>query len=286
MKQFLIEILRARVSEEGWMWFEKALQSASAPVQANKLMGSYTAASRKLGKHALLLNDLEKKDLHSLNPELPLDHWGIDEAARALLLLSLSHLSPDEYVELVLQCYEYGDSREQQSWLRALSLLPHCEQFLETAMDACRTNIIPLFESIACENPYPSHYFPELNFNHMVLKSLFNGVAVTRIMGLESRFNQELSRMADDYVSEREAAGREVPPDIWLALAPRIPQERLARVHSYLRHESPNHRYWAAVGLGHTYDAASRSELEKQRKIEAEQNVIGAMDASLAKMVQ
>jgi len=286
MKEFLIEILKPRVSPEGWMWFEKALQAASAGVQVNKLMGYYTGASRKLGKHALLLNEDEKQQLYSLDPELPLDHWGVDETGRAVLSLTLSHLPADQYLETVLQFYEHGDSREQQSWLRALSLLPDCERFLDTAMDACRTNIIPLFESIACENHYPFLYFPELNFNQMVLKSLFNGVAIGRIIGLESRFNQELSRMADDYVSEREAAGREVPSDIWLALAPRIPQERLARIHSYLRHESPDHRYWAAVGLGYTQGAASRGELEKQRKIETEQKVLGAIDASLAKMVQ
>jgi hypothetical protein len=86
--------------------------------------------------------------------------------------------------------------------------------FLDTAIDACRTNIIPLFEAIACENPYPAKYFPELNFNQMVLKCLFNRIAVSRIVGLESRLNEQLSRMADNYARELNAAGREVSEDI------------------------------------------------------------------------
>jgi hypothetical protein len=87
--------------------------------------------------------------------------------------------------------------------------------------DTCRTNILPLFESISCENPYPAHYFPELNFNQMVLKAMFNGIALARIVGLAGRHNAELTRMSNDYAAERTAAGRSVPADIDLArLAP------------------------------------------------------------------
>lgn len=283
MKGFLIEIVKARVSENGWMWFGQALQATAAPANANKLLGYYSATSRKLGKQALFLNEPEKESLHSFESDLSLDHWGVDEAARAVLLLSLSHLPPDQYIDLILQSYEYGDSREQQSWLRALSLLPHPERLRDTAIDACRTNIIPVFEAIACENPYPHLYFPELNFNQMVLKSLFNDIAVARIVGLELRFNLELSRMADDYVSEREAAGREVPTDIWLVLAPKIGPDGRGRLYQYLQHDDPKHRYWAATGLGYTRDTESRLELEKQREIETERRVIKALDGALAK---
>ncbi len=60
--------------------------------------------------------------------------------------------------------------------------------------------------------------------------------------------------------------------------------EGLKRVYRYLHHDNLDHRYWAAVGLGYTRDAASRGELEARRKIETEQKVIGAIDESLAKM--
>ena len=48
----------------------------------------------------------------------------------------------------------------------------------------------------------------------MVLKALFVGVAVDRIVGLDGRLTPELARMAADYASERRAAGRSVPSDI------------------------------------------------------------------------
>lgn len=286
MKLFFVELLQRRVAGFSWQWFQDTLRTAEVPLQESRLLSTYTAISRKLGKTALQLDPSEKKRLRGMNPLLTLDHWSVDDAARAALLLTLSeHISdPVHYAEQVRACYENGDSREQQSWLRSLSLLPDCERFVDIATDACRTNIIPLFESIACENPYPFRHFPELNFNQMVLKGLFNDIGISRIVGLEERFNPELSRMADDYVSEREAAGRHVPPSIWLVIAPRIPSERLPRVHRYLLHENPEHRYWAAKGLSFTNDPASRTALEKQRRLESEADLIRVMEASLARM--
>ena len=96
-------------------------------------------------------------------------------------------------------------------------MLPDPSQYLPLAIDACRTNILPLFEAVACENPYPSRHFPERNLNQLVLKALFNGVALVRIVGLETRANAELTRMATDYAAERAAAGRSIPADISLA---------------------------------------------------------------------
>lgn len=284
MKEFLTTLIRSRLSQEGLLWLDQAVFTLEHSSQGEEVLHFYSAAGRKTGKRALLLSPSEKQQLQVLRADLPLDHWGADEAARAILLLSLAHLPAAPYRELALRCYQLGDSREQQSWLRALILLPGCERFQSAATDACRANIIPLFESIACENPYPSAYFPELNFNQMVLKALFNGIAVARIIGLESRFNPELSRMADDYASEREAAGREVPADIWLVLAPRIGTERRARVYHYLQHANARHRYWAAIGLGFLADGESEGRLQKRKAVETEPEVMQALESSLAKI--
>ena len=54
-------------------------------------------------------------------------------------------------------------------------------------MDAARSGVPPLFEAIACENPYPAAHFPALNFNHLVLQALVTGVALDRIVGLGAR---------------------------------------------------------------------------------------------------
>lgn len=286
MIDFLTEILRARASSRGWGWFQKAGRNTAAPVDLNRMLGNYAGASFWLGKKALALDAKEALLWNTLRPELPIDHWGLDELARSVLLLKIAHLPPNEYFETVLECYQQGDSREQQSWLRGLNLLPDRGRFLDAAVDACRTNIVPLLEAIACENPYPAAHFPELNFNQMVLKNLFNAIRMERILGLESRFNPELSRMAGDYASEREAAGRDVPPDIWWVVAPHVTPERVGRIYPYLQQGNSRHRYWAARALGYTRDQRSRRELAQRRAIETEDRVLAAIDASLAKMVQ
>ena len=62
----------------------------------------------------------------------------------------------------------------------------------------------------------------------MVLKALFIGVRVERIVGLTRRLNPELSRMARDYAAERLAAGRTVPADLVLALHDMNLEEQLS----------------------------------------------------------
>lgn len=288
MRRVLLDLLRARAGdsagESARTWLDKALAAAEAPVHANTLLGYHAGASRRMGKQVLKLTGAEETRLAEMAPGVSFAEWGGDEFARAVLLLSLEPLDRDTRRDLIHQCYQKGDSREQESWLRILPLLPDGEYFLDTAIDACRTNIVPLFEAIACENPYPPRFFPEANFNQLVLKALFLGLAIHRIAGLESRFNPELSRMCADYVSEREAAGRNVPTDIWLALAPRAENGQLPRVGAYLNHEDTAHRYWAATGLGFSKAAESRGLLTTRAETERDEKVAGAIRDALEKL--
>jgi hypothetical protein len=141
--------------------------------------------------------------------------WGLDEVGRAVLLLDeLGRLPATEHVARVDECWRAGALRERQAVLRALPLLPGPARFLPIALDAARASTQPVFEAIACENPYPATYFPETSFNHLVLKAVFTEVPVARILDLDTRLGPELARMAADYASERAAAGRPIPVDL------------------------------------------------------------------------
>ncbi len=213
----LLSIVRARAGESGGNWLEQACATAGNDVDA--LSSAYTAASARVGRGSLALDSQARAPFPDAAPGLDVSRWTLDDAARSALLLSAAQrLTPDAFADAATACYERGDAREQQSWLRGIALLPDPERFLRLTIDACRTNIIPVFESIACENPYPARFFPERNFNQMVLKALFNTIALTRIVGRPGRLNAELSRMAGDYAAERRAAGRTVPADIGLAM--------------------------------------------------------------------
>lgn len=215
LMHFFVDLIDRRVGPAGREWFKRV--NDAGVVDRAELSRSFTAAARYLGKGALGLRAEETTRLQALRVEWPIDGWGLDELGRvALLLLAAERSSQAGFRELVDDCYRHGDTRERQAVLRALPLLPQAEGFLSVGVDACRTSIQPLFEAIACENPYPAAYFPELNFNQMVLKALFTGVALTRVVGLDRRVTPDLVRMANDYASERRAAGRSVPSDIWM----------------------------------------------------------------------
>ena len=215
----LTVLVESRASADGRRWFNEALAQCVAGRPLAALLRSYTGAPRHVGRAALAATADETQPFSAAVAGFSFTQWSVDDAARAALLLATAKAEPDwaRFYDLATGCYEQGDAREQQSWLRALALMPQAERFTMTAIDACRTNIVPLFESIACENPFPARYFPERNFNQLVLKALFSGVALNRIVHLASRLNPELSRMAEGYASERRAAGRSVPADIELA---------------------------------------------------------------------
>ena len=133
------------------------------------------------------------------------------EPARVAMLVSVK---PD--ASMLGDLYRHGDNDERRAILRALPLLDEAWRFGELAVEACRSSVTPIFEAIACENPFPSLYFSDDSFNQMVLKAVFVGVSLARVVGLRTRLTPELSRMAEDYAAERRAAGRTIPSDLAL----------------------------------------------------------------------
>jgi hypothetical protein len=144
-----------------------------------------------------------------------------DDAGRVALLIDAdARLSPAAMYELAEDCFRHGDNSERRATLRALSLFAEPSRYVELGAQACRSHVQTVFESLACENPFPAKYFAELQFNQMVLKALFIGASLGRVMGLAARVTPELARMAGDYADERRAAGRSVPHDIEAFILP------------------------------------------------------------------
>ncbi len=141
--------------------------------------------------------------------------WTVRDGARAVLLLSaLAARDPAEHVALVDVLLRTGDLGEQVSLLRVLARLPGPERFVGLAIEAARTNTLAVFAALANDNPYPARHLPAPALRQLVLKTIFVGLPVGRIVELAARIDDELLRMVDDYAAERRAAGREVPEGV------------------------------------------------------------------------
>jgi len=189
------ERVKADLAQPGGLGFRAAFASLARRVGSGPVAPGSVASPVELGP-------------------VPRPHWTLVDYARAALLAQSFEVVPRlEQAKSMLQLFEWGEIGEQVSLLRTLALWDAPERFLETALQACRTNAKLVFEAIACENTFPAAHFPALNFNQAVLKAIFMEVSTRRIEGLQERITPELQRMAADYASERRAAGRLVPID-------------------------------------------------------------------------
>jgi hypothetical protein len=71
--------------------------------------------------------------------------------------------------------------------------------------------------SYRLRKPITFDAFSRTYSKQMVLKRLFNGIGLVRVVGLASHLNPELARIADHYEQERKAAARPIQNDIALA---------------------------------------------------------------------
>lgn len=189
--------------------------------------GLFTRAPRLVGKEPAPFTAEERAAL-----PWPVE-LAADEVLRVVLLARASEqLGEAELGALVDAVYRHGEARERAAVLKALPFLePPLDtagapgpgttspagRFVDIALDACRTHVVPVFEAIACENPYPARHFSADAFRQLVLKAIFVEVRIGRILGLRARIDAELARMARDYAAERAAAGRPIPEDAaWL----------------------------------------------------------------------
>ena len=212
-------MLASRAPERARAWLADLDRVGSSEAGTAELGRLYASATRVLGKAAVSPSAEEVSGLTAAGVESRLDRWGTDDLGRVCLLMRLASAMPAaELGSVVAELYRTGEVRERAALLSALPFLPSSPALLELGIEACRVHIQPVFEAIACDNAYPSREFPEAAFNQMVLKCLFTGAPLDRVVGLQGRTTPELQRMVRGYVSERRAAGRTVPADAALVL--------------------------------------------------------------------
>lgn len=200
-------------------WFAQSLDRLGAAGASERdlhiVMGF---APRKLGKADL---DLGAGDLAAADQAYPgwdPTGWSVDGAARVAALLTFQ--GERSFAETFKDLRRTSDVAEMIALYRGLPLYPSPETLFFEVGEGLRSNLKPVFEAIAHNNPFPRDHFDDHRWNHMILKALFVGSDLSPITGLDERANPELARILIDYGNERWAAGRPVTPELWRPVRP------------------------------------------------------------------
>ncbi|MBB5869116.1 sugar phosphate isomerase/epimerase [Allocatelliglobosispora scoriae] len=127
------------------------------------------------------------------------------DAGRVRLLRSLP-----EPAAHVAKLYRDGDNDEKRAVLLALPVVDPAGEHADLLRDALRSNDSRLVA--AALGPYAEHLGDD-EWRHGVLKSVFMGLSLAGVHGLDARADAELARMLAALRTEREAAGRAFPQD-------------------------------------------------------------------------
>ncbi|REG86331.1 EboA domain-containing protein [Algoriphagus antarcticus] len=224
LTSYLTQLLERSANQKGLDWLSTQIEKIRTEAIPSKFFLAFSQASRYFKKEKLeVSNDLiiqADQLVSGFQPEF----WDQLQTARTVLMLSYPQ-EKKPWFTAMNQLFETADMKEHQALFAALPLMPFQEELIPRAIDGLRTNISLVFDAIALNNPFPEKYFPEANWNQMVLKAIFMQRPLYRIQGLEERRNPTLAAIARDFAHERWAAGRAVMPEIWRLVSPFVNEQ-------------------------------------------------------------
>jgi hypothetical protein len=240
--------IQRQSTSDAFAWLESRLGEARAGEVKGLNLG-FSMAPRKLGKLDLALSEADLQAAQAVRTGWDPRGWSVDQAARALLVISLPARERTAYVATLDRLFAAAEMGEAVALYQALPLLPHPEAHHFRCTEGIRTNIKAVFCAIAHRNPYPAEHLTEDEWNQLVMKALFVGAALDPIAGLEKRVNPALARMLIGLAHERRAAHRPIPPELWRGVGPFADDAMLAELEQVLATGSDIEQQAAALAV-------------------------------------
>lgn len=247
IQDLLLGWLNPRLNDSGLNWLLEKSESIKRGAPDRMIFTAFSSAARFSGKDPLALEPADLSAAKAAIPDWsPLD-WTCDQAARAVLLLSLPAGATS--ANLIKQLYQTADMEEATAMQKSLAVLPNPELHMAWAREGIRSNIQQVFEALAVRNPYPALHFDEIGWNQLIVKTFFVGTSLLEVVGLDKRVNPRLARMLTDLAHERWAAGRQFSPDLWRCVGPCADSEAMEDLHRILGEGSLVEKRAAALAL-------------------------------------
>jgi hypothetical protein len=253
--QLLEKWLKARLPAEASAWLDKTAQSLKQGADRDFYI-AISLVSRKIGKADLNLTPAELAQAQAARAGWDPRDWSLDQAARVYLLLA-PEADGETFSRRLDQLCITADIGELVAFYSGLPLYPDQPRHVLRAAEGVRTNIKGVFQAIAHRNPYASEQLPDDPWNQVVLKSLFIGLSLDPIVGLDRRSNPKLARILCDYAHERWSAGRPISPELWRCVGPHAVGDMLADLGRVLEKGTEPERAAAALALASSPDPAA-----------------------------
>lgn len=260
------EIIKQNASPELNNWIQEKLDKIISTNSAKDLYLSYSLLS---GKVDLSSPVNFPKPMDEVSSYLKIQQANLLQISRIYLLVLVLEQHPEYFIPKVANLIQLSDTGELETFLRFLLVLPHAEEFKSVAVEALRTNIATVFDAIALNNPYPSKYFNDQQWNQMYLKAAFMQRNLNDISDVDKRSNKELTRIISDYAHERWAASRDIDPLFWRPVSNFIEGSLLNDMQRLLGSDNPEEVAAAALCCFYSDKAEANKLLDKYPEIKA-----------------
>jgi hypothetical protein len=206
--------LERALTPEAFAWLALEIDRAHDAAEEPHLGIALGRVGRKLRRTELGLLAEDAASAQTYRDAWQPQFWTADEAARIAILLA-SHRNDDQaFAARVDRLCISAEITEQISYVKGFAIFPAGGMLLPRARETIRSSIAPVFEAIACHNPYPRDRLGTDAWNQMIVKCVFGGTPLKTVVGLYERRNDELIVMLRDLIAERHAAGRPLPEEV------------------------------------------------------------------------
>ncbi len=262
----LHKIVALNVVREAQDWIDGKLQQIISSRSPKDLYLTYSLLAGKV-KPAGPLN--MPPGLEEMGDYLLKQQADILQVSRIYLLAKVLEADRGFFMPKVSNLVQVADTGELEAFLKYLILLPHPEDYKNVAVEALRTNIATVFDAIALNNPYPTRYFNDHQWNQMYLKAAFMQRDLGKIQDTDSRANRDLARIISDYAHERWAASRDVDPLFWRPVTQFIEGPLLQDMQHLLESGDTAEMKAAALCCYYSKQDDARRLLQKYQELEA-----------------
>lgn len=263
MHDLLELLIRKLIPEKNADWLKQQFLRWEQEKKIAQFNFTFTAIPRFIEKRTVHTDEKEIVALQHIRKNFSIHGWSADRLVRCWWLLHLPVESEEEYSMQLENLFQMAEMNEQVALYSTLPLFAWPERFRLRTSEGIRTNIRPVFEAIALNNPYPSEYLEDIAWNQMVLKAFFMNINVNKIIGLDERANQELAYILLDYAHERWAASRAVNPLLWRPLGKFIDEKIFPDIRKLFHSGDEKERKAAALACTQTAYEPARKLLDR-----------------------